>query len=741
MRIIRPQQLVVIKGGYQIGADSRLGISVVAGCYLSRPEHFVNAAEIWEAWKRAPLRLPVLDVAEPKPCAEYLIAGHAGVGQPVNTLDVSADIGGLKRRWRVEGEGRRGAMGAEPFLSVPLDHTSAWGGKDSKENPVGRGCNDGLRPLLMTLSAEGSAQERSPLAAPAPVPHEFSLRKAHIDKGAGQIASKAYLEKAFPGLPADIDRRYYQMAPPAQWLPEAAWPDRVPFELQGVGAQSQAIRGELPAVRGRAFIRRHDSEGLEEIELQRKTLWFLPDSDMALIIFTGNAPLTHLLDESIESLMLALDRCDAPRPFDYFRQVHHTRSDDAASPFEFLFDPDLMPAEMGLNVIQAASDHPSDLRYDPSPTSLGDSAVFYQRIREAIALHQQQTAAEPAPVTLPDLPDLPAEEGNDAFFPASATVEGKTFTGLRSPALSDKHFLQCRFERCDFSQAVLENCTFENCVFDAVNLTQAALRRIRMVSCTLQKPLMAESVWQEAVLEKVTLEEPQGQGMRAEGVKLDYCVFERGDFTASRFERGAIGNGMFNGSTLIRAQFLQGELDACVFNRCLAEGAVALDMALTKNSFLGGNWRGVRFERCRIESMTAGMQVNFSHGVFSDCGFTKVGLKAARMERCQLQYSVFTECNFDEADLTACAIVGCDLAGVRFKDSVLAHARWQNSSAQQAMFYNADLRDAGFEQCNLAAANLAMTWQDAGTRFSGCLLERACWVPRRIIQGDYAHEN
>lgn len=56
----------------------------------------------------------------------------------------------------------------------------------------------------------------------------------------------------------------------------------------------------------------------------------------------------------------------------------------------------------------------------------------------------------------------------------------------------------------------------------------------------------------------MTLEEPQGQGMRAEGVRLDYCVFERGDFTASRFERGAIGNGMFNGSTLIRTQFLQG---------------------------------------------------------------------------------------------------------------------------------------------------------------------------------------
>ncbi|WP_448196379.1 pentapeptide repeat-containing protein, partial [Raoultella planticola] len=85
--------------------------------------------------------------------------------------------------------------------------------------------------------------------------------------------------------------------------------------------------------------------------------------------------------------------------------------------------------------------------------------------------------------------------GNDAFFPDSATVEGKTFTGLRCEALSDRHFLQCRFERCDFSQASLDGCTFENCVFDAVNLTQAALRQIRMISCTLQKPLLAESVW------------------------------------------------------------------------------------------------------------------------------------------------------------------------------------------------------------------------------------------------------
>ena len=135
---------------------------------------------------------------------------------------------------------------------------------------------------------------------------------------------------------------------------------------------------------------------------------------MALIIFTGNAPLTHLLDESIESLMLALDRCDAPRPFDYFRQVHHKRSDDDASPFEFLFDPDLMPAEMGLNVIQAASDHPSDLRYDPSPMSLGDSAVSINAFARRLPCTSNRRRRSP-PVTLPDLPDLPAETATTRF--------------------------------------------------------------------------------------------------------------------------------------------------------------------------------------------------------------------------------------------------------------------------------------------------------------------------------------
>lgn len=739
MRIIRPQQLVVIKGGYQLGRESRLGVSVIAGCYLSQPAHFVSEAQIWEAWRSAPVSFSALDAAEPKPFAEYLIAGHAGIGRPVKTLNVSADIGSLSRRWRIEGEGRRGTLGVEPFLRMPMDHPSAWGGTEVKENPLGRGSDDGLRPLLMNLVADGSAQERSPLAAPTPVPHEFLLRKAHIDKVASQMSGKEYLETVFPGLPAAIDRRYFQMAPPAQWLSEAEWPDQVPFGLQGFHAQGEAIHGVLPAVRGQVFIRRHGSGQLETVALQRKTLWFLPDSDIALMIFTGSVPVGHLLDESIELMMVALDRCDAPRSFDHFQQVLHKRSDDGASPFEFLFDPDLMPADMGLNIIESAADHPSSLRYDPTPTAAGTSAAFYQRIREAIAAHQQQQAEPAESEALQEVPD---NNEADLLYQDIATLEEKNFSGVRfSGHLAGKTFLRCRFVACDFSQATLENCAFEKCVFVAADLTRTTLRNVRMSHCSLQDAVLTESHLREVTFDNVTLEAPQGQRLQVGKSTLNYCVFNQGTLSASCFDACTIGNGMFNGTVLSGVRFLQGQLDACIFNRCLAEEAESIDMVMTKNSLLGGVWRKTRFERSSIESMTAGMQVDFACATFSDCSFTKVGLKQADLAGCRLLHCSFIESNFDQADLTSSSIAACDMAGARFKDSVLAHSRWQNTSLQQGMLYNADLRDAGFDQCNLASANLAMSWQDAATQFSGCLFERACWVPRRALHGGYPHDN
>ncbi|KRW62597.1 DUF2169 family type VI secretion system accessory protein [Pseudomonas sp. TTU2014-080ASC] len=739
MRVIRPQQLIAIKGAFQIGKESRLGISVIAGCYLSRPQHFVSEPQIWDAWKRAPLSFPVLDAAEPKPFAEYLIAGHAGIGQPVKALNVSAQVGGLSRYWRVEGEGRSDAARVAPFVRVALDHPSAWGGKGVKENPLGRGSHDGLNPLLMSMGIDNSVQERSPLAAPTPLPHEFSTRKMHIDKVAHLMAGKEYLETIFPGLPANIDHRFFQMAAPAQWLPQEEWPDQVPFELQGFRPDNQAISGVLPEVRGRAFVSRYSSCELEEVALQRKTLWFFPDSDIALMIYTGSLPIEHLLDESIESLMVSLDRCDALRTIDHYQQVHHKRSDEKASTFEFLLDTDLMPEEMAVNITESVCDHPDSSRYEATPTSREASDNYYRRIRDAIAVHDQRSAQEMDWSVLPAIPD---DNEETLLYNDLAVVENKNFTGLRfSGTLNGKTFQQCNFTRCDFSQATLKNCVFEQCLLDAVSFSDTTLHQVRLAQCTLQKVVLTDSNLDEVTFEKVNLQAPSAQRLHVESSAWNYCTFDQGSLVDSCFYACSLSNSLFSGTDITHLHVQQGQIDACVFNRCSAKGVTCNQVQLSKSSLMGGDWRDARFDTCQIESLTAGMRVDFGQSVFSDCTFNKVGLKHAALQGCHLLYCSFTESNFDQADLTSSSVSACDLAGARFKDSVLTHSRWQDTSLQQGMLYNADLRDVTFDHCNLAAANLAMAWQDDDTAFKGCLLDRACWVPRRLLQGEHPYAN
>lgn len=194
MRIIRPQQLVVLKNSYQIGRESHMGISVVAGCYLSNPEHLVTEPQIWQAWKSAPLSLRMLDSAEPKPFAEFLLAGHAGIGKEVTSLYPEVEVGSVTRRWGIEGESSKTGLGIKPFLRASMDHTQSFGGKGCKENPLGRGYDDERKPTVMSIGLDGSATVRSPLAASTPVPHGFQLRKAHLDDVASSMTDPKYLE-------------------------------------------------------------------------------------------------------------------------------------------------------------------------------------------------------------------------------------------------------------------------------------------------------------------------------------------------------------------------------------------------------------------------------------------------------------------------------------------------------------------------------------------------------------------
>lgn len=735
MQIIKPQQLIFLNGRYQIGQQSYLGISVLAGFYLSAPRHFATEAEIWAGWEQAPLSHRVLDLAEPKPFAEYLLAGHAGTGEAVTSLDVSATVGSLSRRWRVQGEASQTSLQIQPFLRMPLDHPQSYGGEDCADNPLGRGHQDGRSPQLMLVQNE-VLQRHSPLAAPTPVPQQFPLRKLWLDRVAPEMAGEAYLETIFPGYPQTLDRRFFQLAVPEQRLSEAEWPDEVAFDLAGFGPQGQHIQGVMPRVRARVFYSdKSHPDRLASLNMQRKTLWLLPDCDLGLMVFTGQIPLEYLLHEPLASVMVALDSLDAPRDEAHFHDVFTRRKSQDASELEALYDPDLMPQGMGMNVIHAPEHNPASLRYQAGVRT--DDASWYQLLRKKISEHQQKGSEKKTPeLEKINWEAFPQANRRPLYLllqePKPVRVEGEIFTCQSVDAfhLRQGEFRQCQFIDCTFSQALLESslfeyCQFENCTFTTVTFNACTLHKCRFTDCRI-----AECHIDETRLEQVSFEGVWAEALNSKKAQWQGCHFERTRMSGASFTGGEQEGGTYSDCDLTRVTLRHTTLSGCIFKGCNMQHGIMDESELIKGSLLDSDCRDMVWRQCRLESTVIKHDCRFGGLEIDRCLLLQVGFRKVNLQGSVFSLSTFIEASFEGANLSQGRILRCAMAAGNFKDADMQHSFWQQSALQQTVFYHADLRDATFDVCNLVAANMSMTIRNAGSHFNHCLLDEAIWHPK-----------
>ncbi len=161
-----------------------------------------------------------------KPGTDILVLGsaHAPRGQPALAVDVSLAVGPVRKLIRVFGDRRwqRGQVPAsapEPFTTLPLEYTRAFGGPGVSHNPVGVGrrgdqprrigallpnLEDPRRPFLDT------ADETSPTCFAAIAP-SWSPRS-----GFAGTYDETWRRRRAPYLPVDFDPRFFHAAPPDQ---------------------------------------------------------------------------------------------------------------------------------------------------------------------------------------------------------------------------------------------------------------------------------------------------------------------------------------------------------------------------------------------------------------------------------------------------------------------------------------------------------------------------------------------
>ena len=739
MRIIKPQQLIFLNGRYQLARQSYFGVSVVAGVFLSKPQHFANEAEIWAGWEKAPLANRIMDLAEPKPFAEYLLAGHAGIGKPVTSLDISVTVGELQRQWRAQGEAKLSAMQVVPFTRMALDHQYSYGGEGCAENPAGRGFQDGLSPCLMTPGADGLPEVSSPLAAPCPLPQHFLQRKIYLDRVAGEMAGESYLKTLFPGYPQRLDPQYFQLAAPQQRLRQQEWPDDVPFELKGFRAEGALIQGHFPKVRARVFYSlKQDATRLIPLNMARKTLWLLPDSDLGLLIFTASIPLDYLLQEPIATMVIGLDAVDSPRGDNHFHGVLDRRLAKGSSDFEFLYDPDLMPEGMGMNVINARQHNPRSLRYQAGPRQ--DYQAYFLDLRQKLNQHQQRMALKEEPVlekiqweVFPQVNQKSLNQllsGNGNHW-----TEGEIFTCQSVEQLNpaNLHFRQCQFVDCSFAEMVLEKCVFEycqfeNCTFSAVKFTQAQLKK-----CRFSEGHFSQVQFDQAQSEQTSFSRLRTPGLVSNGSQWKTCQFEKVSLEGATLGDSIWDNCTFSECDLSLVKQQDGKVTASIFNRCQLRQAHFVNSKLDNGSILNSDCRGIRFTQCKIGSTTVQQDCDLSQATFEHSVLNQVGLRGAMLKGSEFSRCVVRESDFENAQLANARLTLCDMSGVRLKDTMMQHALWDRCSLQQAVLYHADIRHTVFHRCNLVAANLSMVIRDRKEPFSECLLDDVTWYP--LYQG------
>ena len=308
IRVTKPFKLGLLHRTYQYRGEKRLAVGMLGMFSLTEPGRVLPENELWRKAMSAIGQGGMLDGAMPKSRAEFLLDGnfHAPGGKAVPAGYVRVRLGKLDKRINVYGERHWkraagvnvGVSDPEHMETMPLDFAHAFGGKEHRPNPLGKGMDaseaDGeTRTLLPNLELPaaliGSPADRPPPACYGMIDLMWSQRYAKV----GTYDQKWLKERA-PGLADDLEWSYFNVAAEDQWT-DAYWRGDEEFELHNLHPTLPLIQGRLPGLLARAFIVHGHGEGgrFEELPARLDTVHFMPEQEVAVCIWRADTRIDH----------------------------------------------------------------------------------------------------------------------------------------------------------------------------------------------------------------------------------------------------------------------------------------------------------------------------------------------------------------------------------------------------------------------------------------------------------------
>lgn len=750
MHVIKPQALGL--STRPIEYRKRFGLCVSA--YLHVPFHQGEKGTLWAEQSMWPflgqeMAEPVIDEGVAKLTPEYLVHGKAySTADRANACAVRVRFGSREKTLLVFGErywsGSRASQ-PEPFAEMPLNWAGAYGGPDFPYNPNGRGraVAQGVQWLPNVELPQDRLLRPDQVIAPAGLGALDLMHPQRVQHRGTYDAD--YLKQHAPGFPPDVDWRYFNMAPPDQWLDTALIGDEA-FSFENMHPEKPLLEGRLPGLKARVFAG-YKVEGAEptirEIPLRCTTVWFFPHAERAIVIFQGLAEVGTDDGSDVVSLLGAVERLGEPKSDQHYLDAAVKRSDPKLGGIYALVDRDLLPE--GLSTVDPDVEKakaPFEIVGLQSEAQFRRAQIDVENARQKArdmgkdpdVLGIKPLVREKVP-TGDDLPPYLERKLKEAEAQQWAAVEDVLTAMEKAFAISDK-------EKIDIAKVQHRGPP----KFDAVQ----RLDDMRKLAATSTKPpdlstlgpklLQMEEIERDGYRQAahkqfaaLPMPAERAASIRAEmsrvsGSTLRY--FSRVDFTGADFSGLDLRDVNFEGAWLESVNFKGANLSGANFS-----GAVLAHSNLSDAIAVGAKFKKANLGKAVLTGSVLD-DADLSEAIFSGASFAGSQMRRARFEKAQLLETRWGEADWTgaelagqffykvnlkgmrwpEANLTACTFVECDLSGVDMRGATLERATFVTCTLDGALLSQAKcagavvVKDstmikADFSQANLTSFN------------------------------------
>jgi uncharacterized protein YjbI with pentapeptide repeats len=360
MKVIKPLNQSLLYKTFEAKRSFYLCTTIISFFSFESSPTLFSEPDLWRFASSELGKEAMLDLCMPKPRGEVLVTGrcYAPGGKPVPAYEVRLQMGPVNKTLHVFGDRfwkRKGGVfktisDPMPFTEMAVSYENAFGGPEYKKNPLGKGhapiktgTGDSVHPLPNIENPTKLID--SPKNKPEPAgfgPIDFTWPQ-RMDK-VGTYDQK-WLEELFPGLAADMDPTYFNVAPEDQWI-DTFFNGDESVEIKGMHPDKKTVQAKLPGVKSRCFINKktRNGEEFEEIKTSLDTVWLFPHAGKGITIWRGVAEIQTDDAEDILHLLVAYERInEEPKSFEHYRAALLKRLDDKKGALYMLDEKDLIP--------------------------------------------------------------------------------------------------------------------------------------------------------------------------------------------------------------------------------------------------------------------------------------------------------------------------------------------------------------------------------------------------------------